>query len=119
MPISVVGTEESEHDVDLEQLAEALHDFNLTTVVMLRPFFSWIGSIHGQVAGRDLRGVLLAVRNMARLDAAREDLARSAALPALVALCASLLPASAPPARRRPAARRSRPRRARPLAPRL
>ena len=44
-------------EVDLEQLAEALHDFNLTTVVMLRPFFSWIGSIHGQVAGRDLRGV--------------------------------------------------------------
>ena len=44
-------------EVDLEALAEALHDFNLTTVVMLRPFFKWIGSIHGQVAGRDLGGV--------------------------------------------------------------
>ena len=44
-------------EADLEQLADALHDFNLTTVVMLRPFFEWISSVHGQVSGRDLGGV--------------------------------------------------------------
>ena len=44
-------------ETDVEDLVSALHDYNLTTVVMYRPFFEWMISVHGQNAGKDLHGV--------------------------------------------------------------
>ena len=37
-------------ETDLEDLVSALHDYNLTTVVMYRPFYEWMISVHGQNA---------------------------------------------------------------------
>jgi hypothetical protein len=44
-------------ETNIEDLAGNLHDFNMTTVVMYRPFNEWMVSVHGMTAGHDLRGV--------------------------------------------------------------
>ncbi len=44
-------------ETDVEDLISSLRDYNLTAVVMYRPFFEWMISVHGQNAGHDLHGV--------------------------------------------------------------
>ena len=57
-------------DVRVKELFDALHGFNVTTVVMYRHYFDWIASVYGHLRGHEFYALECAVSNGMNCDGA-------------------------------------------------